>query len=127
MNCVACKEPMIALELDQVEIDYCLDCGGIWLDTGELKILLQDAQEADRIVGRFTAAGPKAKSERKCPICSKRMELTTIVSPGKVQLDRCVNGHGLWFDRGELKEIITLFDPSRESRIVTLLNEMFKK
>ena len=39
MDCPACKEAMITLELEEVEIDYCPDCGGIWLDAGELGVL----------------------------------------------------------------------------------------
>ncbi len=40
MNCPVCKEPMIVLELDEVEIDHCISCGGIWLDAGELELLI---------------------------------------------------------------------------------------
>jgi len=34
MDCPVCKNAMITLELSEVEIDYCADCGGIWLDAG---------------------------------------------------------------------------------------------
>ena len=37
MNCPACKNSMVILELNQVEIDYCTACKGIWLDSGELE------------------------------------------------------------------------------------------
>ena len=44
MDCPVCKnEPMIVLELNDVEIDYCLSCKGIWLDTGELELLLESS------------------------------------------------------------------------------------
>ena len=39
MDCPACKEPLIVLELNEVEIDNCVSCGGIWLDKGELERL----------------------------------------------------------------------------------------
>ena len=40
---------MITLELQEVEIDHCIECGGIWLDSGELgKIRDQFETEADR-------------------------------------------------------------------------------
>ena len=39
MNCPACKEALIVLELDEVEIDHCLSCQGIWLDAGELQVV----------------------------------------------------------------------------------------
>ena len=37
MDCPVCKSAMITMELTEVEIDHCLDCGGIWLDAGELE------------------------------------------------------------------------------------------
>ena len=38
--CPACGQPLIALELEGVEIDYCAACGGVWLDAGELRTLI---------------------------------------------------------------------------------------
>ena len=37
--CPLCHEPLVAFELDGVEIDRCVDCGGVWLDAGELESL----------------------------------------------------------------------------------------
>ena len=50
MNCPACHNAMITLELGEVEIDHCTDCGGIWLDSGELDALLDDPTGYGRIV-----------------------------------------------------------------------------
>ena len=36
---------MVILELNEVEIDFCTGCNGIWLDSGELDLLLEDAEE----------------------------------------------------------------------------------
>lgn len=47
MNCPACKIAMITLELAEVEIDHCVNCGGIWLDAGELEILMDDPKRPD--------------------------------------------------------------------------------
>ena len=46
MDCPVCKNAMITMELDEVEVDHCLDCGGIWLDSGELEMLLDGSNEA---------------------------------------------------------------------------------
>ena len=47
MDCPVCKNAMITLELEQVEVDHCLECRGIWLDAGELELLLGDAERAE--------------------------------------------------------------------------------
>lgn len=38
-RCVDCNVVLLIESLDGVEIDRCLDCGGIWLDKGELETL----------------------------------------------------------------------------------------
>ena len=53
MNCPVCKEPMLVLELDKIEIDHCINCGGIWLDNGELELLLETKEERNRLKDLF--------------------------------------------------------------------------
>lgn len=47
MNCPSCKESKLVMsERKGIEIDYCPDCRGIWLDRGELdKIIEKSTQE----------------------------------------------------------------------------------
>ncbi len=33
--CPVCRTPMVAFEMDGVEVDRCVECGGTWLDAGE--------------------------------------------------------------------------------------------
>ncbi|MBN8546533.1 MAG: zf-TFIIB domain-containing protein [Ignavibacteria bacterium] len=46
MNCPVCKETKLVISnREGVEIDYCPDCRGVWLDRGELdKIIERSAQ-----------------------------------------------------------------------------------
>jgi len=118
---------MVVLELDQVEIDYCLDCGGIWLDAGELEALLENHEEAERVLKETAAAGQVKKGRRKCPICDKRMEIVTTDTKETVQIDRCRKNHGLWFDRGELEEVIRSFKEGKNEKVIRLLQDMFKQ
>ena len=53
MDCPVCKNAMITLELSDVEVDHCVNCGGIWLDAGELELLLQQAQAAAQLIRLF--------------------------------------------------------------------------
>ena len=46
MSCPHCAVPLVMSERQGVEIDYCPQCRGIWLDRGELdKILERAARE----------------------------------------------------------------------------------
>lgn len=82
MNCPVCREPMIVLELDEIEMDHCISCGGIWLDGGELELLLETSTEKNKLLTRLSAK-PRAsfqidkdtkENPRDCPICLKRMD-----------------------------------------------------
>ena len=49
MQCPVCNEAMIVLEYEQVEIDHCTSCKGIWLDAGELELLAEDSFDKNRL------------------------------------------------------------------------------
>ena len=125
MDCPVCREPMIVLELDEVEIDHCTSCGGIWLDAGELELLLGDPARRDRFLSSFeTDKGTEEKS-RRCPICRKRMEKVSAGANGKVRIDRCRNNDGIWLDEGELEQILQMGSIGEDDRVLALLKEMF--
>lgn len=41
MKCPNCNETLLMTQRNNVEIDYCPNCRGIWLDKGELDKLLE--------------------------------------------------------------------------------------
>jgi Zn-finger nucleic acid-binding protein len=127
MDCVSCGEPMIALEVDQVEIDYCIECGGIWLDAGELEILLEEPEKVEKVLRNAIPVPKTSDSFRKCPICLKKMEEIELGVESKIYIDRCKSGHGLWFDRGELEEVIKIIDHDESSKVAKLLKDIFRK
>jgi len=46
MPCPVCKVPLVMSDRQGVEIDYCPQCRGVWLDRGELdKIIERNAQD----------------------------------------------------------------------------------
>ena len=97
MRCPACGEAMVILEYQGVELDHCVACGGVWLDAGELGLLLSGAPEAP---AALTLTGAKP-GQRRCPRCPQRLETGPL--PGsRVEVDACPARHGLWLDRGEL-------------------------
>ena len=50
MNCPNCKIPLIMSDRQGIEIDYCPQCRGIWLDRGEL----------DKIIERSIGSEPQS-------------------------------------------------------------------
>lgn len=41
MKCPNCNETLLMTQRNNVEIDYCPNCRGVWLDKGELDKLLE--------------------------------------------------------------------------------------
>jgi len=118
---------MIVLELNEVEIDHCLSCGGIWLDAGELELLLEDSEEKNNLLSSFEVDKNTKEKRRKCPICLKRMEKGLFGTDTKVRVDKCQRNDGIWFDAGELEEIIKMGSFDKNNKVLDLLKDMFGK
>ncbi|UCE38426.1 MAG: zf-TFIIB domain-containing protein [Thermoplasmata archaeon] len=82
-----------------IEIDICPKCNGIWLDPGELGKLLKNKKLTDYLTKQI---GTQSKSELVCPRCGGLMD---IESAEEVQIDVCLNCHGVWLDEGELDDL----------------------
>ncbi len=127
MNCPVCKEPMIVLELDEVEIDYCTSCEGIWLDRGELEILLKSSSASDDLLNSFQRDEAATEKARRCPICDKRMEKALYEGKGRIRLDRCRRDHGIWLDKGELRDVLEEASHGTSGKVLGLLQDVFAK
>ena len=128
MDCPVCQEAMITMELDEVEIDFCARCSGIWLDAGELEQLIGNTEQVEKIMASFKKSGQTEEQTRKCPVCLRKMQKVNVgASLQTVLIDECIKKHGLWFDRGELLQIIQQgsFDP--ENKVNKLLEQMFSE
>lgn len=117
---------MITLELAEVEIDHCTDCGGIWLDAGELELLLGESEKAGQLLNSFEIDSSSTEKPRRCPICYKKMQ-KILVGSGKPALliDKCKRGDGLWFDRGELHDVIERAQLDKDNKIRKMLADIF--
>ncbi len=127
MNCPACKHPMMALEYDAVEVDYCGACKGVWLDAGELELLFGDVAESHvAFLSGGDIAAARAEKRRRCPICRAKMTKEATHSEPPVVYDRCPRGDGLWFDQGELEQVLAHGHPhAGGERVTAFLREVF--
>jgi len=136
MICPVCKYNMIVVEYHNIELDYCTGCKGVWFDSGELELLLKShgLEEATMFLDNILDSPEATSSEkkRKCPICGHKMKKTTIGEQPQILIDVCGEEHGLWFDGGEVGQLITQLPgrPSEKSdpqgRIITFLGEVFR-
>ncbi|MBN1506687.1 MAG: zf-TFIIB domain-containing protein [Sedimentisphaerales bacterium] len=128
MDCPVCRDAMITLELGDVEVDHCTNCGGIWLDSGELELLLDHPAQAQRLLGSFQETAVPTEQGRKCPICDRKMAKVSVGQGApSLLIDKCPRSDGLWFDKGELQDILARAELDDDNRIQRLLADIFGK
>jgi Zn-finger nucleic acid-binding protein len=109
--CPVCNLDQVIVEWGDVELDVCIDGCGIWFDAEELRHLFAAAGAPDFVTSleRRLQALPKGHRgpKRRCPRCRAGMEhVTAPHHPEQIILDRCAHGHGIWFDEGELEQLV---------------------
>jgi len=134
MKCTACGELMIVVEHENVELDYCVDCSGVWFDAGEVELLMEtmglESTGLDSL--HLLPEAKSAEGKRKCPICGKKMKKVTVGHELEILIDACAQGEGLWFDSGEIGQLVTHLagqEPEKQDspeRVINFLGEVFK-
>jgi len=110
MNCFGCGTAMRKGNRDGVLVDACPNCGGVWLDAGELEAL--ERRESRERAGLLHQARQELAEEMQqvlkivdmCPRCqAARLKRTHRHG---VQIDYCPNCKGLYFDDRELERVM---------------------
>lgn len=116
MKCLKCNSGNLhPVVIDNVEVDQCDNCYGIWFDVGELsKVLNQNditvlKQKIDKSTGHDVVTAT-------CPKCGHQYKLVHIelIENSELHIDACPNCFGLWLDGGELEILkanhLTIYD-----------------
>jgi len=123
--CPHCHQPLIVIEYEGIELDYCPECQGTWCDAGELELVAQLAgAPRGPLHAALGAAGPAG--ERRCPRCRRKMQTLQVGTEPAVEVDRCPAGDGLWLDAGELAAIVRHFAPGGDAPVAAFFGDMFR-
>ena len=134
MKCAVCKEPMIVVEHENIELDYCDNCSGVWFDAGEVELLMETiGMESTGLDSLHLATEAKStEGARKCPNCDKKMKKVALGHSPELLIDVCPQGDGLWFDSGEVGQLVAHLSAQVEGkedsqeRVIEFLGEVFK-
>lgn len=115
MQCPRCQITLRRDQYEGVDVDYCSECWGYWLDHGELATIAQrqklkfSADESKAMAKAFAGkvADPRQTLPAACPRCGTAMTHVTFAgdtAAASIIIDRCP-AHGVWLDTGELKAL----------------------
>ncbi len=107
-RCPRCGSQLHAREYGDMSVEECDQCGGLFLtpNTMDKLVAARDMPTSLRLVL------PKREMKREtkvryvsCPVCNKFMNRKAFGRISGVIVDVC-KSHGVWFDSGELAEVI---------------------
>jgi len=114
MTCPSCCGRLRKVKSKTALVDICLDCRGIWFDSGEFVDFARSLTESKKIspneVRLFeprTVHTLKTVKEtlKLCPKCNLAMKRFNYSYDSNVFLDKCPNCRGIWTDSGEIQQV----------------------
>ena len=113
MLCPRCKEALRVRMIEEVEIEQCLHCEGIWFDQDELR-KAKDAVEPDLSWMDFEIWKKEDDFEVQsgaipCPKCHSPMAAIQYGGTG-IEINCCSQCEGVWLDGGEFEGIIAALE-----------------
>ncbi|MBI2851843.1 MAG: zf-TFIIB domain-containing protein [Chloroflexi bacterium] len=124
MICPVCNSLLVVVEYHRIELDFCPRCQGVWFDSGEVELLLKSTgrEDAPRFLDDLLTGKDAARAEgkRKCPICHRAMRKTACSQQPGILIDACRNKDGLWFDGGEIDQLLRQIAGTRTTAPDTL-------
>jgi len=104
LQCPKCQHGMEEDTLDDITIDRCTYCQGLWFDSDEIHQLknLKGSEALDsgdpRVGWIFDS-----KEDIDCPRCGKRMQKSADPKQKHIWFEVC-NDHGMFLDAGEFTD-----------------------
>jgi len=128
MLCPKCGNRLETIEKRGIEVDYCLECKGVWFDLQEIETLSDSINEFNIVAPRLEnlKIAEINENQRGCPRCGEKMFKVTMSGKPPV-FDCCPNDHGYWFDAQELEEYVKNNMTAVEKPSVELLQKIVKQ
>jgi Zn-finger nucleic acid-binding protein len=109
MKCPSCQIELTKKKLNDIEVDECPTCQGIWFEKDELR-QAKDAADPDLKwmdfeIWKHEDQFKISSRNRPCPQCNQAMAVVRYGNT-RVKIDCCALCKGVWLDKGEFKKII---------------------
>jgi len=110
-NCSKCELSLEIHNTNSIQVDYCKECRGVFLDYQEIQTLSENKDDLPAEISGLESQLQEPEKEfadKKClcPKCDKPMR---VKSEYGVEIDLCMFCGSLWFDSGELQAALHHF------------------
>lgn len=107
MNCPKCNSELEILNINDLALHYCKDCGGMWIKYATIKKMGEMLELKSELINPAEMENINVKeTPRICPNCTKTMDKVYF---NGIIVDMCSACNGTWFDNGELSKYFKLF------------------
>lgn len=117
MKCPKCQAEMETVIFEQIEVDRCTHCKGIWFDMLEHEELKQLKGSESIDTGDPEMGSEYNKIDKiECPVCKTGMTRMVDNKQPHIWYESCATCYGLFFDAGEFADFkkYTLADILRD-------------
>ena len=106
MKCPKCKSETLAdFRIDDVTVDRCSSCDGIWFDADELVQLLADDAKQVASLRRGGMREELGGKKGRCPRDAEELLRVYSAVDKTVIIDACPECRGIWLDGGEFDKL----------------------
>ena len=103
--CPKCNSNMEKVTYQDIEIDRCTNCKGIWLDVFEKDTLkAKNGSETVDIGDKKAGKEYDKKKNVNCPKCLTPMVTKVLIEQKHIRYETCTSCYGVFFDAGEFKD-----------------------
>lgn len=106
IKCPKCTNKLITINYQNIEVDRCSQCEGIWLDATEAEQLKKVKGSENIDTGNYIESEHfnHPQHQIKCPRCQGRMLQMLDIDQYSIWYEQCRRCRGIWLDAGEFSK-----------------------
>lgn len=106
LSCPKCDDAALeAVTLDELEVERCPVCEGLWFNRGELAELLRRATQRVATIMEGEDELDHDAVPGKCPRDGRPLMTVPSARVRDIRIDSCLVCQGIWLDGGEFRRI----------------------
>ena len=109
MECPKCKIELHKKTIQEIEVDECQKCEGIWFEKDELRQIKDktdsDLNWMDFEIWKHPEKFKAISNKNACPNCTNKMNVLDYDNTN-IEIEYCTDCQGIWLDKNKLQKII---------------------